>query len=211
MNDNVASDEVVALGRLFLESLVAQDFDRLVKLFAPQVRFRALLPSRIREEQTVEAAVGWLRHWFGEADRLQVLQSAIDQVGDRSYLRYRLRLHSAKSNWEIIEQHAYYAVQDAPIDDLWLLCSGFRPDPDVQDQSAQAHFNADAFYDADIKGCADGPLDEIAGYMRRLNSGQTLEIRALAPSVAGDLPAWCRMAGHELLKHEGEHYLIRRK
>jgi len=28
--------------------------------------------------------------------------------------------------------------------------------------------------------------------------------------VAEDLPAWCRMVGHELIDREGEHYLIRR-
>lgn len=71
--------------------------------------------------------------------------------------------------------------------------------------------NADAFYDAGDKGCADGPLDEIAAQMRRLAVGQTLEVRATDPSVATDLPAWCRMTGNELVTRDGEHYLIRRK
>lgn len=48
---------------------------------------------------------------------------------------------------------------------------------------------ADSFYDAGDKGCAAGPLDEIAALMRRLAPGQTLEVRATDPSVAGDLPA----------------------
>jgi len=72
-------------------------------------------------------------------------------------------------------------------------------------------FGADAFYDAGDQGCGAGPLDEIAPLMRRLAPGQTLEIRATAPSVAGDLPAWCRLAGHELVQHEGDRYLIRRR
>ena len=69
---------------------------------------------------------------------------------------------------------------------------------------------ADAFYDAGDKGCAEGPLDEIALLVRRLSPGQTLEVRATDPSVASDLPAWCRLAGQELAAHQGDRYLIRR-
>ncbi len=71
-------------------------------------------------------------------------------------------------------------------------------------------FGADAIYDAGDKGCGDGPLDEIAGLVRRLSPGQTLEVRATDPSVATDLPAWCRLAGQELANHQGDRYLIRR-
>jgi hypothetical protein len=28
---------------------------------------------------------------------------------------------------------------------------------------------------------------------------------------AGDLPAWCRLAGHELVQQDGDRYLIRRR
>jgi TusA-related sulfurtransferase len=72
-------------------------------------------------------------------------------------------------------------------------------------------FGADAFYDAGEKGCAAGPLDEIADLMRHLPSGQTLEIRASDPSVAGDLAAWCRLTGQTLVTHQGDRYLLRRK
>ncbi len=72
-------------------------------------------------------------------------------------------------------------------------------------------FGADAFYDAGEKGCAAGPLDEIADLMRHLPSGQTLEIRASDPSVAGDLAAWCRLTGQTLVTHQGDRYLPRRK
>ena len=74
-----------------------------------------------------------------------------------------------------------------------------------------ARLSADAFYDAGAQGCADGPLDEVAGLLRRLAPGQTLEVRATEPSVANDLPAWCRMTGHELVTRDGDRYLIRRR
>ncbi|GIK38966.1 MAG: hypothetical protein BroJett011_27990 [Chloroflexota bacterium] len=69
---------------------------------------------------------------------------------------------------------------------------------------------ADAFYDAGDLGCAYGPLNEIAGLMRSLLPGQTMEVRATNPSVAVDLPAWCRLTGHELVTRQGDRYLIRR-
>lgn len=69
---------------------------------------------------------------------------------------------------------------------------------------------ADVFYDAASRGCADGPLDDIVMLLRGLAPGQTLEVRATEPSVMNDLPAWARLAGHELVRREGDRYLIRR-
>ncbi|MEJ2350855.1 MAG: sulfurtransferase TusA family protein [Anaerolineales bacterium] len=71
-------------------------------------------------------------------------------------------------------------------------------------------FGADAFYDAGDQGCGEGPLDKIAVMMRKLEPNQTLEVRATDPSVAVDLPAWCRMTNCTLLKQEGDRYLIQR-
>lgn len=70
---------------------------------------------------------------------------------------------------------------------------------------------ADAFYNAGSKGCADGPLDDIAAMMRGLQAGQTLEIHATDASVAVDLAAWCRMTGNVLLEQRGSRYLVRRQ
>jgi TusA-related sulfurtransferase len=71
---------------------------------------------------------------------------------------------------------------------------------------------ADSFYyDAGDKGCGDGPLDDISRIMRQLAPGQTLEIRATDPSVAVDLPAWCRLTGNEFVAKREDRYLIRRR
>lgn len=72
-------------------------------------------------------------------------------------------------------------------------------------------FGADAFYDCGNRGCGDGPLDGIVKIIRRLAPGQTLEVRAIEPSVAEDLPAWCRLSGHQLTEQKDDRYLIRRK
>lgn len=85
---------------------------------------------------------------------------------------------------------------------------------EVPSKSSGTNFSmlgADAFYDAGDRGCAAGPLDEIAELMRRLPSGETLEIRTTDPSVSVDLAAWCRLTGHTLVTQEGDRYLLRRK
>jgi TusA-related sulfurtransferase len=78
-------------------------------------------------------------------------------------------------------------------------------------QSIASILAVDSFYDSGDLGCADGPLDEISSHLRRLLSGQTLEVRATNPSVAVDLPAWCRLTGHHFIIRQGDRYLIRRK
>jgi TusA-related sulfurtransferase len=70
---------------------------------------------------------------------------------------------------------------------------------------------ADAFYDAGDAGCAYGPIEEIARLMCQMTSGQTLEVRATDRSVAVDLPAWCRLTGHQFVEKQGNRYLIRRQ
>lgn len=73
----------------------------------------------------------------------------------------------------------------------------------------------DAIYDAGALGCGDGPLSSIAASLRDMAPGSVLEIRSTDPGVAADLPAWCRMTGHEFLGGgRGEYagkYRVRRK
>ena len=93
------------------------------------------------------------------------------------------------------------------IQDAGLASTGQADQP----PKASSILGADLFYDAGSQGCGDGPLDKIAGLMRKLKPGQTLEVRATDPAVDVDLPAWCRMTGHTLLKHMQDRYLIQRK
>ncbi len=85
------------------------------------------------------------------------------------------------------------------------------PPRDTAGANALPLLGADAFYDSGSKGCGEGPLDEIAGRLRRMQPGQTLEVRATDPSVGVDLPAWCRMTGNALVIQQDDRYLIQRK
>lgn len=225
MDTKIHQAEAEAIGENFIASLVSQDFDRIGSVFEPQVRFRALVPSRLCEGKTAGEATAWLRRWFGDADEIQVLQSNANQVADRLHMNYRLRVHDVLNGWRVIEQQAYGSVYDSHVTDLWLVCSGFRPDPGhlqpqpipggqrrtMVPEGGQVPPSADAFYDAGAKGCAEGPLEEISGLVRDLKPGQSLRVHATDPSVAADLPAWCRLAGHEFTQPEKHQYLIRKK
>ncbi len=128
MNTVIFQEEAKAIGKSFIASLAAQDFQHIESIFEPQVRFRALVPARLCEGNTASEAIDWLRRWFGDADEIRVLQSVASQVFDRLRLNYRLRVHDVLNGWRVIEQQAYGNVQGGQIADLWLICSGFRPD-----------------------------------------------------------------------------------
>jgi tRNA 2-thiouridine synthesizing protein A len=204
----------------FLTALAQRDFEAIEGLFHRQVRFRALVPSTVRQAADAREATNWLRRWFGAANSLELLRSSTGALADRLYLAYRLGLHD-ENGWQVVEQQAYLSVAGGQIEDIAILCSGLRLDTERQELPGEpesreraslrsSRFAADAFYDAGDKGCAEGPLEEIARRMRGMQSGQTLEVHATEPSVAHDLPAWCRLARHQLVRREGDHYLLRR-
>lgn len=62
-------------------------------------------------------------------------------------------------------------------------------------------------FDGGDLDCGSGLLLQIRRHIDPLDSGQLLEIRSTEPSVAEDLPAWCRLTGNELVStlHDPEH------
>lgn len=71
-----------------------------------------------------------------------------------------------------------------------------------------------AICDGGDQGCGGGLLILILQAMKRLESGNILEIRSTDSGVREDLPAWCRMTGNTLLAgQEGEQrnrYFVRK-
>ena len=63
-------------------------------------------------------------------------------------------------------------------------------------------------------GCAT-LTPRLRGHMRRLESGQILELRSDDPAALEGIPAWCRLTGNELLAtgREGDvlRFCIRKK
>ena len=113
-----------------LEALAARDFDRMPDCFEADATMRAMLPSGPAEFHGATRIVENLRIWFGCAHEFEVLDSAVDEVGGRPHVTWRLRMHPTPwgdDAWHVIEQQAYLQAAEriAAID---LLCSGFQPD-----------------------------------------------------------------------------------
>jgi tRNA 2-thiouridine synthesizing protein A len=62
--------------------------------------------------------------------------------------------------------------------------------------------SADEMWDAGDLGC--GPL--VLELRKRLRTmpGRVLKVTALDPGAPIDLPAWCRLTGNELVRHDAE-------
>lgn len=68
-------------------------------------------------------------------------------------------------------------------------------------------FTADNVFDGGDLDCGSGLILLIRDNMSRTPVGGILEMRSREPSVAGDLPPWCHMTGHEYLgKEEGDRF-----
>jgi tRNA 2-thiouridine synthesizing protein A len=59
---------------------------------------------------------------------------------------------------------------------------------------------ADAEWDAGDLGCGDLVL-QLRQRLRAM-PGRVLKVIALDPGAPEDLPAWCRMTGNELVRHD---------
>lgn len=127
-----SQEKPITIGKRFVSLLVSQDFKEMAVLFQPDLRFRALVPRRLCEGQSAVEGIEWLTRWFGDADDIQVMETSIEKVFDRLYLSYRLRVHDVINGWRVIEQHVFAKVESNHINDIWLLCSGFRQDRDKQ-------------------------------------------------------------------------------
>jgi tRNA 2-thiouridine synthesizing protein A len=65
-------------------------------------------------------------------------------------------------------------------------------------------------WDAGMMGCGELIL-ELKLRLARLPPGATLTLIARDPGVPEDLPAWCRMTGHRLLRTEPPEFVIERR
>jgi len=75
---------------------------------------------------------------------------------------------------------------------------------------ARAAFDVHGLLDAGSGGCEEGALLKLRDLMRGLEPGQVLEVRSTDPGVREDLPAWCRLTGHEFLGAKGARYFVRK-
>jgi hypothetical protein len=118
------------VGGLLLEAIATRDFAGMVDCFDPGATMRALLPRGHAEFRGVTEITDAFRLWFGGADRFEVLDGTVGEVGGRLHLAWRLRVDSTPrgdDGWHVIEQQAYVRAGDR-IEALDLLCTGFMPE-----------------------------------------------------------------------------------
>ena len=189
-----AVDEAPATA--FVDALAQRDFVALEATLSSAVNFRALLPSGSLELQGAATVAERLSAWFGASERFEVQEASAQRVVDRTRIQYRFRLRPhpfvPESGWHVIEQVAFCEVADGKIAMLDLLCTGFRPEAEVE--SGVMHT-----FDAGNMGCADGLSGEFRRRIKSIAVGDVLTVIARDPAAKEDLPPLARMLGHQVL------------
>ena len=125
------SPSFAAAGRL-IDGLAVRDFGAIAATFTDDVRFRAVLPKRILDLESREAARAAFETWFATAEHWELVEAVLGEVGGRVHLRWRLRVTKPElgPGTFIVEQQVYAdADADGTLRDVALLCTGFRPGP----------------------------------------------------------------------------------
>ena len=117
-------------GDTFVNALAAKDEDGLRALLTEDVDFRGLTPDQAWQGTGHDAVLEvLLGRWFEPHDEIvEVREVAVDTVGDRDRVTYRLGL-SCHGEPRVTEQHAVFETDgEGRIGWLRIMCSGFRPD-----------------------------------------------------------------------------------
>ncbi|MFQ5947035.1 MAG: sulfurtransferase TusA family protein [Anaerolineae bacterium] len=85
-----------------------------------------------------------------------------------------------------------------------------EPVPSPHQGGESALYEVHALLDTGAGGCEEGVLLKLRVLIGTLDLGQVLEVRSTDPGVREDLPAWCRIAGHEYLGSRGARYFVRK-
>jgi hypothetical protein len=113
------------LGEQFVTALCQQDRGALAALLTDDARMRALIPSRLREEDGAPAVVGRFVAWFGDASRIDVKEMDVTGVGEKLAIRYRFVVTEDGADHDV-EQTIYATTRDGRLATLDLLCTGFH-------------------------------------------------------------------------------------
>ena len=116
-------------GEAFVRALVAKDADALKKILSPGIDFKALTPGRCWESDSVGQVVDEtiLGAWFGTSDEIETAVSVeTSRLGECHRVAYRLRVRNPDGQF-LVEQQAYYNIEDEKISWLRILCAGYQP------------------------------------------------------------------------------------
>ena len=162
------------------------------QLLAKDVRLRALLPRGPERQDGAADVVRRMRDWF-EAPAVELDDCRIAPVGDRWLLAYRLLVGEGPER-TVVSQQCVCEVVDDRIHSIDLVCSGFRPLPNLPNEGAAVRF------DAGTLGCADGLAQAFRDRIAAVPVGGVLEVVTADPAAREDLPPMARMLGHAVVR-----------
>lgn len=178
--------------RQIVDAIAARDYGRIFEVLSRDVRFRYVIPSGPAEVIGAADVAAKYFEWFGDAAELEVQETVVERVSDRTSARYRFRVRKGR-HWEVIEQQAYLDVDsEGRIGVIDLVCSGFRP----ADGPGEAGAAGEHQFDAGTMGCADGLASEFRRRIGGIPVGDVLVVTARDPAAREDLPSLARLMGH---------------
>lgn len=192
------NDEAVVA--TMITALAGKDREALESGFGEHATLRALLPRRLAEATGPGAIAAVMLGWFDDAPEIVPVHTGVEAVGDvlHGWLRFGL---AGMDVPRVVEQHVYCTVVDGRIEQLRLICSGFRP-------------AADQRIDALGDGCAT-LTPRIAAAMRGLAPGEVLAVLTDDPAAPEGIAAWSRLTGHPIAatapEGDGTRFYLRHK
>lgn len=67
-------------------------------------------------------------------------------------------------------------------------------------------YKPDVHYDAGPTGCGELIMN-VFFMVKKMKTGQILEVVSYDPGAREDIPSWCRLQGHTLLMRQDEGYI----
>lgn len=214
-NERVERLRLRQLGEAWIQAVTRGTLDEIGTFCQPDVHSRLLTPSRFLTFDTVVDLIAKFTQWFGECSNFTVQHSRIELVGERLGIFYRFLLRE-KGQWFVVEQQLYCTMHEGRIARLEVLCSGFQPVGQGEDEAAlvsrkageqQVEYGLIEVFTgtAGSESTCAVLTPAIKMKLRGMESGQVLEVRVDDRSARGDIEAWCRLSGNELVKvSEGE-------
>jgi hypothetical protein len=121
-----------AIAGRFIDGIGARDFDAVVATLTDDVTFRALLPTKTIDRRGCDAVRSTFDTWFGAAERWELIEAVVGEVGGRIHLRWRLRLTNPDvgPGLFLVEQQVYADNgPDGRITNVALLYTGYLREP----------------------------------------------------------------------------------
>jgi TusA-related sulfurtransferase len=212
----VIGAQVRLVGTSWVQAVAERQFGQLAALCQPDVCGRLLTPRAFDTVGDAQNLGRKFQQWFGEADLIRIEHTQVHQVGEKMALFYRLLVRRPKG-WFEIEQQISGLLKEGRVSRLDLLCSGFQPVPSPGDAlSADAVLQMATPADGEGSTCAV-LTPAIKERLRDMSSGQVLKVQVEDAEVRGDIEAWCRLSGNELLtvteadNGAGFSYFVRKK